>query len=131
VKARLAQSAQKDLEELKRELEKHAARLQKEATGTLKKRGDKEAAEMRAILESQRKRILDTRAKKEKEADQLPLFAEDERKQIEADKRHWQRRLETLEEELTTEPARIRQSYDVKAARFEPAGLVYLWPVTG
>lgn len=131
VKARLAHSAQKDLEELRRQLERQAARLEKEATATLKKRGEKEAAEMRAILESQKKRILATRSKKEKEADQLPLFADDERKQIEADKRHWERRLAKLEEELTTEPARIRQSYDVKATRFEPAGLVYLWPITG
>jgi len=128
VKARLAQSAQKDLEELKGQLERHATRLAKEATVTLKKRGDKEGAEMRAILESQKKRILATSAKKDKEADQLPLFAEEERKQIEADKRHWRRRLERLEEELTSEPARIRQSYEVKATRFEPAGLVYLWP---
>ena len=77
------------------------------------------------------KRIVATRAKKDKEANQLPLFADEERKQIEADKRHWERRLATLEVELTTEPARIRQSYDVKATRFEPAGLVYLWPTTG
>jgi len=131
VRTRLAQSAQKDLEELKRQLERHATKLAKEASATLKKRGDKEAAEMRAILESQKKRIQATSAKKEKEVAQLPLFAEDERKQIEADKRHWHRRLERLEEELTTEPARIRQSYEVKATRFEPAGLVYLWPVTG
>ena len=131
VKARLAQNAQKDLEELKRHLERHATRLAKEATAALKKRGDKEGLEMRAILESQKKRILDTSAKKDKEADQLPLFAEEERKQIEADKRHWRRRLEGLEGELMTEPARIRQGYEVQATRFEPAGLVYLWPVTG
>ena len=131
VKARLAQGAQKDLEELKRQLERAGTRLAKEATAVLRKRGDKEGAEMRAILESQRKRILTTSAKKDKEADQLPLFAEEEQKQIEADRRHWRRRLERLEGELDTEPARIRQSYEVKATRFEPAGLVYLWPVTG
>lgn len=131
VRARLAQSAPKDLQELRRHLEQHQSRLAKAATATLKKRGEKEAAEMRAILEGQRKRILDTQKKKEKEVDQLPLFGADEKKQLDADKRYWQRRLETLEQELTTEPARIRQGYDVKATRFEPAGLVYLWPVTG
>jgi predicted Zn-ribbon and HTH transcriptional regulator len=97
----------------------------------LARRGDKEAAEMRAILDAQRKRIVATRTKRDKEAAQLPLFAEEERKQIEADKRHWERRLERLEEELTLEPARIKAGYEVKATRFEPAGLVYLWPVTG
>jgi hypothetical protein len=86
---------------------------------------------MRAILEAQRARIRKTQAQKEKDADQLPLFAESERKQIESDTRYWQKRLEELGKELDTEPARIRKSYDVKATRFEPVGLVYLWPVTG
>ena len=131
VKKRLAESAAKDLLELKRQLEHHSVRRAKDAKTALAKRGDKEAAEMRAILETQRKRIVTTSAKREKEADKLPLFAEDERKQIEADKRHWQRRLTRLVEEMATEPARIKASYDVKATRFEPAGLVYLWPVTG
>ena len=131
VRARLASSAPKDLEDLRRHLEQRQGRLAKDFSAVLKKRGDKEAAEMRAILEAQRKRILDTQKKKEKEVAQLPLFNDEERKQLDADKRHWERRLVKLEEELTTEPARIRQSYDVRAARFEPAGLVYLWPVTG
>jgi hypothetical protein len=128
VRTRLAQSAPTDLDELKGHLERRANRLSKEASATLRHRGEKEGAEMRSILEAQKKRIVATRAKKEREADQLPLFEAEERKQIEADKRYWQRRLEKLDEELTTEPARIRQSYDVKATRLEPAGLVYLWP---
>ena len=131
VRARLATSAAKDLEELRKHLEQRQVKLAKDATATLKKRGDKEAAEMRAILESQRKRILDTQKKKEKEATQLALFAADELKQLEADKRYWHRRLESLEQELTTEPDRIRKGYEVRATRFEPVGLVYLWPVTG
>jgi SNF2 family DNA or RNA helicase len=131
VKARLVQSAQTDLDELKRQLERHAGKLAKESTATLKKRGEKESAEMRAILESQKKRIRDTSAKKDKEVDQLPLFADDERKQLEADKRYWRSRLDRLEGELTTEPVRVRAGYEVKATRFEPAGLIYLWPVTG
>ena len=43
VKARLAQSAQKDLEELKRQLERAGTRLAKETTAVLRRRGDKEA----------------------------------------------------------------------------------------
>jgi len=35
------------------------------------------------------------------------------------------------EEELETEPDRIRHVYDVKAVRVEPVGLVDLWPVSG
>jgi hypothetical protein len=131
VLSRLTASAAKDLDDLRKQLERQARRTQKDAAATLEKRGAKEAAEMRAILEAQRKRIETTSAKREKEAAQLPLFAEDERRQIEADKRHWRVRLERLSEELTTEPARVRASYEVRATRFEPAGLVYLWPVTG
>jgi hypothetical protein len=59
---------------------------------TLKKRGEKKTVQMRDIVQSQRKRIQDTQKKKEKEVAQLALF-EDERKQLDADKRYWQPRL--------------------------------------
>jgi hypothetical protein len=36
-----------------------------------------------------------------------------------------------IEEELKSEPDRIRGIYEVKAKRIEPVGFVYLWPVTG
>ena len=36
-----------------------------------------------------------------------------------------------LDEELRTEPDRIRAVYEVEATRMEPVGVVYLWPVTG
>ena len=39
--------------------------------------------------------------------------------------------LDSIDEELTREPQRIRELYEVKAQRIEPVGLVYLWPVTG
>jgi hypothetical protein len=56
---------------------------------------------------------------------------EDERRQLESNRRYWTKRLTTLEKELQTEPNRIRELYQVKARRIEPVGLVYLWPVTG
>jgi hypothetical protein len=105
--------------------------LTRTAADALVGRGAKEADEMRAILETQRARIIQTAARKEKDLLQPGLFNQEEVRQIQADKRHWARRLDELAKELVTEPARIRASYDVKASRFEPAGLVYLWPVTG
>ena len=54
-----------------------------------------------------------------------------ERRQLAADQRHWQRRLEAIESELSSEPARIKASYEVVTHRLEPAGLVYLWPISG
>jgi len=40
-------------------------------------------------------------------------------------------RLRTIEDEMTSEPARIARAYQVQARRLDPLGLVYLWPRTG
>ena len=51
--------------------------------------------------------------------------------ELEANQRHWTKRLAAIDRELETEPNRIRELYQVKAQRIEPIGLVYLWPITG
>lgn len=61
----------------------------------------------------------------------LEKLSSQERKQLAADQRHWARRLETIEAELSSEPARIVDSYRVVTHRLEPGGLVYLWPISG
>ena len=90
---------------------------------------------MRQILATQQRHIAATVAKHAKmDTRQLTLnFGDkvDELRQLEANKRHWARRLAMLDAELQTEPDRIRAVYEVKATRIEPVGLVYLWPVTG
>jgi hypothetical protein len=93
-------------------------------------RGQKEAEEMKKILEEQRDRILKTKQETEQPL-QLSLFAEEELRQLEADRRHWDKRLNMLAEELVREPARIEAIYEVKAVRVEPVGIVYLYPVSG
>jgi hypothetical protein len=131
VRHRLAAGARRDLDELRPHLATQAEVEAKRAVVDLQQRGDAEAADMRAILEAQRARIVKTAERRDKELRQLGLFNADEVKQVEADKRYWRRRLDELAGELLSEPARIRASYGVRAMRFEPAGLVYLWPVTG
>jgi ERCC4-related helicase len=130
VRSRLGRGAARDLQELKAHLEIQAKERTARAVDELERRAAQEAASMRAILEAQRARIVKTAEQREREQPRLD-FGDDERRQLEADKRHWQKRLAGLERELETEPARIRHSYVVKASRFEPVGLVYLWPVTG
>jgi len=130
VRQRLAKGAARDLDELRPHLRAQADEVIREAGLKLAARGDQEATEMRGILETQRARIIATAAKFEKPQGLLPFDAS-ELKQIEADKRYWNRRLETLALEVESEPDRIRNTYTVKASRFEPVGLVYLWPVTG
>jgi len=82
------------------------------------------------ILRNQRTRILNHQKELESPQQMLP-FAADERRQVEADKRHWARRLRLIEKEIKEEPDRIRGSYEIRATRVEPVGLVYLWPVSG
>ncbi len=50
-----------------------------------------------------------------------------ERRQLDADRRAWARRLEAIKIELATEPQRITDAYTVQATRVDPLGLVYLW----
>ena len=84
---------------------------------------------MRAIIEAQRKRILETEAKAD--VFQQRLDFDNERRQLEADRRHWQHRLDAIDAELQVEPARIRDAYTVAVERIEPVGIIYLWPTTG
>ncbi|MBV9126433.1 MAG: hypothetical protein JO112_24050 [Planctomycetes bacterium] len=119
----------RDVAELLPHLEKRGRELAEGAARQLRERGEKEAQAMRTILEDQRQRIAGT---VEKHSQFQPgLFNQEEIRQLDADRRHWSRRLADLEHELATEPDRIRGVYVVKAQRVEPVGLVYLWPVTG
>ena len=131
VRRSLAGGATQDLDDLRPLLKQQADERSALAIEQLRTRGRQEAADMRAILEAQRTRIEKTSLRREQDLQQRDLFEQDEFKQLQADKRHWDRRLATLAGELDTEPVRIQQSYEVKATRFEPVGLVYLWPVTG
>ena len=105
--------------------------LAERAVRELRRRGEQEAAEMREILERQRQRIDRQRQSMEGKTRQQVLdFGKDELRQLQANMRHWEARLGSLERELDDEPARIRAGYEVRAQRVEPVGLVYLWPLS-
>jgi ERCC4-related helicase len=122
-----------DIKDLASHLDKKALKVGGEAVKLLTTRGDREAVAMRKILEEQRKRIERHAATVEKDWNQLLIDFErdgDGRRQLELDRRHWTVRLNELSGEMESEPARIRDSYVVKARRVEPVGVVYLWPVS-
>jgi hypothetical protein len=127
--------APQDVQELLPHLQARGAEYARDAVQQLTARGEAEARAMREILATQQRHIAATVAKHDTiDARQLALdFGNnvDELRQLEANKRYWARRLAMLDEELQTEPDRIRAVYAVKATRVEPVGLVYLWPVTG
>ena len=128
----LARTVERDIAELLPHLTAAAEERGRRAEDMLFDRGKREGADMEEVLTAQEERL---RAQMQAvESPQLSLalgpFVE-EKKQLEADKRHWQKRVLQLEGERRTEPARIRRSYEVRARRVEPVGVVYLWPVTG
>jgi SNF2 family DNA or RNA helicase len=128
---RLAPAAERDVADLVPHLEKRAAALAERAAKKLLERGAAEAEEMRKILLDQRRSILERKRELEDEKPQLAFdFSDDEKRQLAADRRYWNQRLAALETEIVAEPERIRQTYQVKARRVEPIGLVYLWPVS-
>ena len=124
------QAAARDIEELLPHLESRGRELAGEAVVALHKRADQEAKAMRTILEEQKKRVADT-AEQFRDRQLWLDFNDDEQRQLESNKRHWEKRLHAIDRELATEPERIRALYEVKAQRIEPVGLVYLWPVSG
>ena len=105
-------------------------------TGTIKR----ELGSLSRVIDDDVERRLRSHGIRHREADdprheaelgQLSLaFAREEMRQLEADMRHWRRRLDRFERDLEHEPARVREFYEVRARRVEPVGLVYLWPET-
>lgn len=130
VMRQLQATAPRDVDELLRHLETRGRDLIQDAENRLAERGRREAESMREILETQKKRVAET-ATKYQDPQMTLDYAQEEKRQLEANRRYWDRRLSAIDQELETEPARIREIYRVKARRIEPVGLVYLWPATG
>jgi ERCC4-related helicase len=128
---KLKSCAARDVEDLRAHLERRAQELRQRAERKLEQRGEREAKSMKALLEEQRQRILEQVQQHNQEAQQLALqFNLEEVRQLEADQRHWQKRVDELAGEIMTEPERIQTTYHVKAERVEPVGIIYLWPVS-
>lgn len=128
--ARVQALLQKDIADLLPTLEKIAAERLVTVTAQLRKRGEEEARSLSDLLDQQRARIV--KATKDFDPKQTTLdLVPEERREREADRRHWEGRLTRLEREQREEPDRLRNSYEVRAHRLEPVGIVYLWPVSG
>ena len=132
IRRRLLRSAARDIAELHPQLEPRAAELASKAKEQLRDRGRREAEDLRETLVRQRERVASELARHEAQALQLALdLDEQDRRQMEANKRSWKHRLVQFDTDLEREPERIRNFYRVRAHRVEPVGLVYLWPETG
>ncbi len=131
IRRKLLAAAPRDVQELLPQLQPRAEDLAAAAIEKLRSRGEREAKELHAILERQRERVRGQLAQHESRFQQLTLnFAEEEKRQVEANMRSWRTRLDQFARDLEQEPRRIRDFYEVRARRIEPVGLVYLWPET-
>lgn len=98
----------------------------------LKARGRSEADALRELLKEQRKSLNAALKSSEQlamdfgNASTQDLKAQ--RKQLEADRKHMQARLEGLAGEIAREPGQIEAMYQVVLPRLSPVGLVVLWP---
>jgi len=129
IAGRLRAAIPRDIEELLLRLEQRGQEAQAEAEAKLKKRGDDEAESMRRVLEDQKHRVLAELGRYDQT--QLLLSLDLEKRQLESNRRYWDKWLANVEGDLQREPDRVRQFYQVTSFRIEPVGLAYLWPVTG
>ena len=131
IKRMLLESAPRDIEELLSQLQPRADQAAGAAEGLLAERGETEMRMLAATLEEQRERVLAELNKRTQAGLQLSLeFSDEERKQVEANVRAWHRRIESFDQDIESEPGRVKELFEVATRRVEPLGLVYLWPDT-
>lgn len=125
---RLLSNAQRDISELRPTLEQRAEAASGKAKADLAGIAKQEAASLEGLLIAQRDALRKAEALPDSEQLEFDLTEAAEKRQRDADRRRWARRLESIKTELRTEPARVAASYEVRASRLEPVGIVYLWP---
>jgi len=129
VAKRLQSSFARDIEELLPHLERRGNEAKADAETKLAKRGMDEAESIRRVLEDQRRRVLNELGRYDQT--QLLLSLDLEKRQLESNRRYWDKWLANVEGDLQREPERVRKFYKASSFRIEPVGLAYLWPVTG
>ena len=128
--ARVRLLAKRDAVDLEPELRQRVEQRRAEIARDLARRGDGEARDLARLLEAQRDRIAQAEKGFDPRQLALPGVDDAERRQRERDHLHWRTRLAEIECEIEEEPVRVRTSYEIRASRLEPIGLVYLWPRT-
>lgn len=93
----------------------------------LAQRARRESDDLRTLLERQRK-VIDTAEARLRQAGLFDVKDKDQKRQIELDLTHLDRRREQAAAELLSEPAAIEALYDVRLSRLTPVGLVVAWP---
>jgi superfamily II DNA or RNA helicase len=128
---RLQAAIAQDIRDLLPHLEQRGQATRMEAEQMLVERGRVESDALRRTLQDQRRRVLLKYEATGADQPLLPGFSDEERRQLSADRRHWERWLANVDGDLAREPQRIAEFYQTKSFRLEPVGLAYLWPTVG
>ncbi len=131
IQARIASHASRLYAELWPALEDEADARAIAAKNGLSQRARREADELRALLQRQKKAI-------EKQANvvaQMELFAradtktdQEQQRQLKLDHEHMKTRYRAIDAEMETEPKAIEELYEVRMTRLSPVGLAVSWP---
>lgn len=108
-------------------LEAEADAIEVEARRGLAQRARREADDLRTLLARQRVAI----DKAEERLRQPELFNakdKEQKRQVDLDLKHLERRRAEAANELVSEPAAIEQLYEVSMSRLTPIGLIVAWP---
>jgi hypothetical protein len=108
-------------------LEAEADALGVEARQGLGQRARRESGELRVLLERQRVAI-DKAETRLRQSDLFNIKDREQKRQIDLDLKHLDRRRGEAASELESEPAAIEALYDVRMSRLTPVGLVVAWP---
>ena len=108
-------------------VEAEADALAVDAKRGLIERARREADELRTLLSRQRVAI-DRAETRLRQAELFELQDKEQKRQIDLDLKHLERRRVTAATEIETEPAAIEALYEVRMTRLTPVGLVVAWP---
>jgi hypothetical protein len=129
IHSRCRMRANQDYLALRSELDRLRQQAEATARTALKDRALFEAEAMVGILNRQETGILKAKEQARQQLLQFTRAAQAEREQFERDVKFMDLRLEAIAQERKTEPEQIKAAYQVQLVRFEPMGILYLWPV--
>jgi len=119
-----------DIEELLPHLEKRGHEAKGDAEKKLAERGRNESESLRKSSTTK-----NAASRANSAAPRIRSFfslsTTPKKRQLDSNRRYWQRWLENVETDLRREPERILDFYKITSFRIEPVGIAYLWPVTG
>ncbi|WP_428263666.1 DISARM system SNF2-like helicase DrmD [Haliangium sp.] len=131
VQERVAARAAAVFSDLWPSLEDEADARAQTAKNGLAQRARREADELRALLQRQ-KRAIDKQAGVIAQLDLFPSASSkterEQQRQLELDRAHLAARLAAIDAEMETEPRAIEALYEVRMTRLAPVGLAVSWP---